>query len=171
MSVIEQAMRRPDVEAEPLLEVRGLTTHLGSASQPVRAVDDVSFAIRPGETFVLLGESGCGKSTLARMLVGLDRPSSGDIRLDGERVEAGDRKLARQIQYVFQDPIASLNPRKTVRDIVGVALRQRGLSPKGRLGPFALPSPCPYRPPALRPCHPLRGCWRRMSSLRRRNIG
>ncbi len=84
--------------------------------------------VRQGETLGIVGKSGCGKSTLARMLVGLDRPTEGAIRLEGEDVTelAGrnPRALARHIQYVFQDPVASLNPRKTTRQILEAPMRR-----------------------------------------------
>ncbi|MGB2477733.1 MAG: ATP-binding cassette domain-containing protein, partial [Paracoccaceae bacterium] len=80
----------------------------------VTAVNAVSLKIKPGETFGLVGESGCGKSTLAKMLVGLLKPTSGRIIIDGEIFDKSDPKIfGKKIQYVFQDPISSLNPRKT----------------------------------------------------------
>ena len=82
----------------------------------VTAVNAVSLKIKPGETFGLVGESGCGKSTLAKMLVGLLKPTSGRIIIDGEIFDKSDPKIfGKKIQYVFQDPISSLNPRKTIR--------------------------------------------------------
>lgn len=91
----------------------------------MHAVDDVTLTLRQGETLGIVGESGCGKSTLARMLVGLDRPDSGSIKLFDQAVDgdANRYKLARDIQYVFQDPVASLNPRKTVREVLDAPLR------------------------------------------------
>jgi peptide/nickel transport system ATP-binding protein len=80
----------------------------------LRAVDDVSFDVAPGETLALVGESGCGKSTLARLLVGLYAPSAGHIEFRGRRM-----------QMIFQDPYASLNPRWRVKDIVAEPLRMR----------------------------------------------
>ncbi len=102
----------------------------------IHAVDDVSFSIEPGRTLALVGESGCGKSTLARMMVGLERPSSGSARLDGADIEetlAGPRDAARamrrRMQMIFQDPYASLNPRWRVADIVAEPLLEQRLLP------------------------------------------
>jgi len=83
-------------------------------TRPVRAVTDVSFAIRQGETLGLVGESGCGKSTLGRMVAGILPPSAGAISLEGAPVMARGRKTTTRIQTVFQDPFASLNPRRRI---------------------------------------------------------
>jgi len=95
---------------------------LGRPKPAVHAVQGVDIELREGETLGIVGESGCGKSTLARMLVGLDGPTSGRILLEGEDLTAAAgrnaRALARIIQYVFQDPVSSLNPRKRIRDIL-----------------------------------------------------
>ncbi len=99
--------------------------------QFLKAVDDVSFTIRRGETFSLVGESGCGKSTVARLIVGLHRPSAGSIVFEGQAIsQLGRRALAplrRRMQMIFQDPYASLNPRWRVRDIVAEPIRAFGL--------------------------------------------
>ena len=90
----------------------------------VTAVNNISLKIKPGETFGLVGESGCGKSTLAKMLVGLLKPTSGRIIIDGEIFDKSDPKVfGKKIQYVFQDPISSLNPRKTIRQIIEAPLK------------------------------------------------
>ena len=90
----------------------------------IKAVNNVSLRIRKGETLGLVGESGCGKSTLAKMLLGLLAPSSGNVLVNGKEIDPSRRKaLARAVQPIFQDPYSSLNPRRTVADIVGVPLR------------------------------------------------
>ncbi|MEM7221844.1 MAG: ABC transporter ATP-binding protein [Pseudomonadota bacterium] len=115
--------------SEALLQVEGLTRRFGGERRlfggpapSVQAVRDIDLDVRIGETLGIVGESGCGKSTLARMLVGLDRPSEGMVRLDNEVIQTGGRGRARPaaatIQYVFQDPVSSLNPRKTIRAIL-----------------------------------------------------
>ncbi len=108
---------------DPLLEVSGLCKQYSAGKTgAVRAVDGVSFTIRAGETLGLVGESGCGKSTLARLVMGLVPPSSGEVRLDGAVISNLPyrtlRKLRPRMQMVFQDPYASLNPRRTVGQII-----------------------------------------------------
>ncbi len=94
-----------------------------SQAGSVRAVDDVSFFIKKGETLGLVGESGCGKSTTGRTILQLYRPTSGSVFFDGEDLVTlkGEslRKKRRQMQMIFQDPYASLNPRMNVQEIVG----------------------------------------------------
>ncbi|EJN02588.1 ATP-binding cassette domain-containing protein [Herbaspirillum sp. YR522] len=90
----------------------------------VRAVDDVSLRLYRGETLGLVGESGCGKSTLAKMLLGLLEPSAGNVLINGQEVDPTRRRdNARRLQPIFQDPYSSLNPRKTVAQIVGLPLK------------------------------------------------
>ncbi|WP_336923877.1 ABC transporter ATP-binding protein [Streptomyces sp. JWR5-1] len=118
-------------DAEPVLEVRDLYKHFPLTQGilfkkrvgAVRAVDGVSFDLFPGETLGIVGESGCGKSTVAKLLVNLERPTSGEIRYKGEDITRLSgralKAVRRNIQMVFQDPYTSLNPRMTVGDIIG----------------------------------------------------
>ena len=113
----------------PILACHGLgrtfqvSKGLFARKAPLKAVDGVTLAIARGETLAIVGESGCGKTTLAKMLLGLLPPSEGEITLDGALMSGIDRRqLARRIQPVFQDPYSSLNPRKTVLQIVGLPL-------------------------------------------------
>jgi oligopeptide/dipeptide ABC transporter ATP-binding protein len=119
---------------EPLLEVQDLTKTyslsggaFGHHRGQVRAVDGISFAVEAGTTFALVGESGCGKTTTAKVILGLEAPSSGTIRFRGQDLagasKAVRRDYRRSVQAVLQDPYSSLSPRMKVRDIVGEPLR------------------------------------------------
>ena len=125
-------------EQAPLLEVRKLKTYfpirkgvVRRQAGAVRAVDDVSLSVYPGETLGLVGESGCGKSTLGRTIVRLLEPTDGEIFFQGKEIGMlGKRALRpyrRELQMVFQDPYSSLNPRKRVRTIVGAPLKIHGI--------------------------------------------
>jgi peptide/nickel transport system ATP-binding protein len=97
----------------------------GPPTAQVRAVRPVTLSVRRGETLGIVGESGCGKSTLARMLVGLLEPTTGTIEIEGAALDTADpAEFGRKIQYVFQDPISSLNPRKTIRQVIEAPLKR-----------------------------------------------
>jgi oligopeptide/dipeptide ABC transporter ATP-binding protein len=118
----------------PLVEVDGLKKYfpvrtglLARQVEPVRAVDDVTFALREGETLGIVGESGCGKSTLGRTIVRLLEPTAGDVRFEGRSIAKLKRRelrpLRREMQIVFQDPYSSLNPRKRIGSILAAPLK------------------------------------------------
>jgi peptide/nickel transport system ATP-binding protein len=154
----EEAAKRPsrrthDLDAaDTILEVTNLKRHFdvsppalerllqGKPRASVKALDGVSFSIKRGETFSLVGESGCGKTTVARCVVGLYRPTAGSIVFDGVDLATLTQRKAmapvrRRMQMIFQDPFASLNPRWRVRKIVAEPLVTHGLiADKGELG-------------------------------------
>ena len=115
-------------DAEPILTVDGLKQYFKvSSSFTVHAVEDVSFKIYPGETYGLVGESGSGTSTIGRSVIRLYDPTAGTIKFNGMDISGKMNKetnkaLRTQMQMIFQDPMASLNPRKKVRDILGEGL-------------------------------------------------
>jgi oligopeptide transport system ATP-binding protein len=126
--------------SEILLEVQHLTKlfpvgggMFGQHRGIVRAVDDISFVIRRGETLGLVGESGCGKTTTGRCILMLERPTSGRILFEGRDLttldDAGLRSVRRRIQVIFQDPYSSLNPRMTVGQIIAEPLAVHGIVP------------------------------------------
>jgi oligopeptide transport system ATP-binding protein len=124
----------------PLLEVTDLVKHfpikrgilIDREVDQVRAVDGVSFEVERGQTLGLVGESGSGKSTACRAILQLIKPTSGSIRFEGREIAGlGPRQmrpLRRQMQMIFQDPYASLNPRKRVGQIVGDPLKRQGIA-------------------------------------------
>jgi peptide/nickel transport system ATP-binding protein len=123
----------------PLLEVRQIQKFfpiksglLGKVTAHVHAVDGVSFMINKGETLALVGESGCGKSTVGRSILRLFDLTSGEVILDGTRIDSLSasalRPLRKRIQVIFQDPFSSLNPRMRVHDIIAEPIRNFGLA-------------------------------------------
>jgi peptide/nickel transport system ATP-binding protein len=127
------ARREPDLDAPPLLEVSDLRVHFRLAPETMfakarvlKAVNGLELALRPGETLGVVGESGCGKSTLARAVLQLVPATTGRVTLLGEDITGKDKKSMRihrrDMQVVFQDPLASLNPRMTVGNIVAEPL-------------------------------------------------
>lgn len=118
----------PAIEARDLARSYRLSRGIWGAHALVQAVSGVSFRVERGTVLGLVGESGCGKSTLARLLLGLEPPSAGQVLIDGRPVaEMGRRERARKIQIVFQDPNSSLNPRKSVLSILTMPLRVHGI--------------------------------------------
>lgn len=115
----------------PLIEVKQLKRYFGPAARPVRAVDDVSFSIRAGETLGLVGESGSGKSTIGRTVLRLIDATEGQVLYRGEDLTTAParrmRALRSKLQIIFQDPYASLNPKMRVRDILDEALATHGI--------------------------------------------
>ena len=125
---------------EAMISVRNLKMYfpvggsLFEKKKTLKAVDDVSFDLYPGETFGLVGESGCGKTTVGRTIVRLYQPTAGQILLNGTDIAPLSEKevlpYRSRMQMIFQDPYASLNPRMTVASIVGEPLRYQGMSAK-----------------------------------------
>lgn len=118
-------------DGAPLLELRQVSkTFRSAAGEKVAAVRDVSLTVDRGETVALVGESGSGKSTLGRIALGLIKPDAGDVLLDGRSLAGLSNRAFRQartaMQPIFQDATASLNPRRTVRQLMGQALRRHG---------------------------------------------
>jgi len=117
----------------PLIEVRGLKKYFGRSDRPVRAVDDVSFAIAHGETLGLVGESGSGKSTIGRTVLRLVEATAGQVLYRGDDIgELSSERLRRlrsKLQIIFQDPYASLNPKMRIGAILDEALATHGLHP------------------------------------------
>src|SRR5688572_6357885 len=123
------AANAPKPEPARLVEVRHLVKHfpVENSDDVVQAVDDVSFDILSGETLGLVGESGCGKSTVGRCLLRLQEPTSGEVLFEGRNLVGLPNRelqaLRREMQIIFQDPYASLNPRLSILSIVSEPLK------------------------------------------------
>ncbi|RTL71282.1 MAG: ABC transporter ATP-binding protein [Hyphomicrobiales bacterium] len=175
------AARPTNATPQPaILDVRHASKHfpikggLFSRTRAIRAVNDVSIAVRRGETLGLVGESGCGKSTLGRLVLRLDEPTSGEIYFDGGDIAHLDRKemidVRRKMQVIFQDPYSSLNPRMTVGQIIAEPMRVHGIKPRKEIGPrvaelLQLVGLYPYM--ALRYPHELSGGQRQRVGIAR----
>ncbi|MGK9168492.1 ABC transporter ATP-binding protein [Inquilinus limosus] len=138
----EIRLKRPELPADrpPVVEVEGLKMHFGTGSAAVKAVEDVSLAVRAGETLGIVGESGSGKTTMGRCLLRIHDPTGGAIRYrrgDGSVVDLAKADkptlsaCRREIRMIFQDPVSSLNPRMTVSQIIGEPLLVNGIA-KGK---------------------------------------
>jgi oligopeptide transport system ATP-binding protein len=137
---VTQSSRERSSTSDPLLEVTDLVKHFPIKSgivvdrviANVKAVDGVSLTINQGETLGLVGESGCGKSTLSRTILQLTPATSGSVRFCGEELVGRSRRslrpMRRQMQMIFQDPYASLNPRKRISQIIGEPMEMHGLA-------------------------------------------
>ena len=140
MTQMEERAPAPGQEVAPLLEVKDLKMHFPVTSGvilqrrvgDIKAVDGVSFTIRPGETLGLVGESGSGKTTVGRCIIQLNAPTSPEVWLDGVELTTAKgkqmRAMRRRMQMVFQDPYSSLNPRMSIGTIVGEPMLVHGIA-------------------------------------------
>ena len=129
-------------DSQYILEVNNLCQHFssgrGKKKLTVKAVDDVTFGVRPAETFGLVGESGCGKTTTGRTIIRLYDPTGGEVLFDGRDI-AGKmnpdlrKYLTDNIAMIFQDPIESLNPKMTIEEIIGEGLKVRGMKDQAEI--------------------------------------
>ncbi len=153
----EEAARNEQIEKDKLLppdpdailEVRHLKKHfvlkktlMGKPLSTLKAVDDVSFVIKPGETLGIVGESGCGKTTMGRTILKLHQPTDGQIFFEGKDISGYKpkemRSLRKEMQIVFQDPYSSLPPRSTVGDILSEPVKVHGIVPPSEVKSYVL---------------------------------
>jgi peptide/nickel transport system ATP-binding protein len=117
-------MSAPVIEARDIRKTFQIKQGLFKGKKPLHAVNGVTLKIEKGSVLGLVGESGCGKTTMARMILGLESPTEGQILIDGEPLTGLDRiAVTRRVQPIFQDPYSSLNPRKTIGAIISLPLR------------------------------------------------
>jgi peptide/nickel transport system ATP-binding protein len=136
VQTLDAGSARPGSEP-PMLECRGVGRNFivgkgfFSEKKNLRAVQDVNLSVMRGEVLAVVGESGCGKTTLAKMMLGLLKPTTGEIFIEGQPIsEVGIRQIARKVQPVFQDPYSSLNPRKTLESIMSLPLKVHKIGTK-----------------------------------------
>lgn len=134
------AVKQPEEINRSLLEVSELATHFNTFDGTAKAVNDVSFAMKKGETLGIVGESGCGKTTAGMAILNLVKPTSGRISFRGEDVTDISKRsrleqleLRKQMQLIFQDPYSSLNPRMPLNKILGVPLAIHNICPKNEI--------------------------------------
>ncbi len=124
----DQTTGAPILEAQGLTKTYTLSSGLLGRKRQLQAVRGLDLDIHQGDIIGIVGESGCGKSTLSRLLLGLERPTAGQVKIGGTPVEQiGRAALSRKIQPIFQDPFSSLNPRKTIESIISLPLRLHGI--------------------------------------------
>ncbi|WP_233161333.1 MULTISPECIES: ABC transporter ATP-binding protein [unclassified Achromobacter] len=158
----------------PVLRASAVTRHYKVAGGTLQALRGVDLDVYKGQTLGLVGESGCGKSTLAKLLLGMEAPTSGTVLVDGRPITAYDRLArARLIQPVFQDPYSSLNPRMTVAAIIGATLEVRGERAASRTRKVADIAHAVGLPPHLLNAYPgqLSGGQRQRVAIARALIG